>query len=67
MSLHYIIFEEGATLDALMAPIQARVRWGKRSVETLFKTKEVMPYKKKYGCLLCPVGTTASTGMIMLN
>jgi len=59
MVLRFIIFADGVTIDALMAPIEtpevvrafggATRMWG-----LLFETKETVTGKKKYGCLLCP-------------
>lgn len=56
-----VIFAAEVTVDALMAPIQMRemsVAYGgaKRMWQMLLETKEVMPGKTKYFCLLCPVG-----------
>ena len=58
--LRYLVFAEGVTLDALMAPTQtsdvsyacngASWMW-----EMLLEKKEVMPGKELYRCLLCPV------------
>ena len=61
MFLRYVIFEKEVTVDALLAPLQpsevARVCDGaSRMWEMLLEMKEVMPGKKKYCCLLCPVG-----------
>ena len=61
MFLRYVIFEKEVTVDALLAPLQpsevARVCDGaSRMWEMLLETKEVTPGKKKYYCLLCPVG-----------
>jgi hypothetical protein len=60
MFLRYIIFAEGVTVDALMAPIQTGdmlyvCDGASRMWEMLLETKEVMPGEKKYCCLLCPV------------
>jgi hypothetical protein len=56
MFLHYI-FAKGVTVDALMAPIQTGdvCDGASRMWELLLETKEVVPGKKKYCCLLCPV------------
>ena len=61
MFLRYVIFEKEVTVDALLAPLQpseiVRVCDGaSRMWKMLLETKEVMPGKKKYCCLLCPVG-----------
>jgi len=58
--LRYIIFAEGVTVDALMAPTQTSdvshaCNGARRMWEMLLETKEVMPGKKLYRCLLCPV------------
>ena len=60
MVLLYIIFEYGVTFDALMAPIQTpemvRASGGATKMwELLLETKEMLPGKKKYRCLLCPL------------
>jgi len=58
--LRYLIFAEGVTVDALMAPTQTRgvshARNGaSRMWEMLLEKKEVIPGKELYRCLLCPV------------
>jgi len=58
--LRYFIFAEGVTVDALMAPAQTNdvfhaCNGAKKMWEMLLETKEAMPGKKKYCCLLCPV------------
>ena len=60
MFLRYIIFANGVTVDALMAPIQTGELFhvcdgANRMWKVLLETKEVIPGKKKYSCLLCPV------------
>ena len=57
-----VIFADGVTVDALMAPIRTREMslahgGAKRMWHMLLETKEMMPGKKKYLCLLCPVGS----------
>jgi len=64
MFLLYVIFAEGVTIDALMAPIQARevlrtCDGANKMWKMLLETREVIPGKKKYHCLLCPVGNRA--------
>jgi len=59
MILCFLIFADGVTIDALMAPIKtpeivrafdgATKMWG-----LLLETKEAVGGKKKYCCLLCP-------------
>jgi len=61
MFLRYIIFANGVTFDALMAPLQTSdvvsVCDGTSKMwKMLLETKEVMPGIKKYCCLLCPDG-----------
>jgi len=61
MFLRYVIFAEGVTLDALMAPIQVREVFracdgASKMWKVLLETKGVVPGKEKYCCLLCPVG-----------
>jgi hypothetical protein len=58
--LRDVIFAAEVTVDALMAPLQTRkmtLAYGgaKRMWQLLLETKEVMPGKKRYFCLLCPV------------
>ncbi len=58
--LRDVIFAAGVTHTALMAPIQGRsmsIEYGgaKRMWQLLLEVKEVVPGKKKYLCLLCPV------------
>ena len=58
--LRYVIFAEGVTLDALMAPTQTSdvyhaCNGAGRMWEMLLEKKEVMPGKELYRCLLCPV------------
>jgi len=58
--LRYIIFAEGVTLEALMAPTQTSdvshaCNGASRMWEMLLEKKEVMPGKELYRCLLCPV------------
>ena len=60
MFLRYITFANGVTVDALMAPIQTGELFdvgdgANRMWKVLLETKEVIPGKKKYSCLLCPV------------
>ena len=60
MFLRYIIFANGVTVDALMAPIQTGELFhvgdgANRMWKVLLETKEVVPGRKTYGCLLCPV------------
>ena len=61
MIIRDVIFAAEVTADALMAPIETRemsIEHGgvRRMWQMLLETKEVMPGKKKYFCLLCPVG-----------
>jgi len=67
MFLLYVIFAEGVTFDALMAPIQAgevlRTCDGASKMwKMLLETREVIPGQKKYRCLLCPVGNRVDYG-----
>ena len=60
MVVRYIIFEYEVTADALMAPVETpemvRASGGAtRMWELLLETKEMIPGKKKYRCLLCPL------------
>jgi len=60
MFLRYVIFAEGVTIEALMAPIQARKVFracdgASKMWKVLLETKGLIPGKKKYCCLLCPV------------
>ena len=57
--LRYIIFADGVTVDALMAPVETPEMIGISNGATrmwglLLEMKEVVPGKKKYRCLLCP-------------
>ena len=59
--LRDVIFAAGVTRDALMAPIQERemsIEYGgaTRMWQLQLETREVAPGKKKFFCLLCPVG-----------
>ena len=58
--LCYIIFAEGVTVHALMAPTKTSgvfhaCNGAGKMWEMLLETKEVIPGEKKYCCLLCPV------------
>jgi len=58
--LRYLIFAEGVTVDALMAPTKTSgvfhaCNGAIKMWEMLLETKEVIPGEKKYCCLLCPV------------
>jgi len=60
MALRFIIFADGVTIDALMAPIETpemvRVFGGAtRMWKLLLETKVTVTGKKKYRCLLCPI------------
>ena len=60
MIVRDVIFAAEVTVDALMAPIPTRemsIKYGgaRRMWQMLLETKEVVPGKKKYFCLLCPV------------
>ena len=64
MFLLFVIFAEGVTIDALMAPFQAgevlRTCDGASKMwKMLLETREEIPGKKRYCCLLCPVGNRA--------
>ena len=58
--LRYIIFADGVTVDALMAPVRTPEMIGISNGATkmwglLLEMKEVVPGKTKYRCLLCPL------------
>ena len=58
--LRDVIFADGVTLKALMAPIPTREMFlaysgASRMWQLLLETKQVVPGKQKYRCRLCPV------------
>jgi len=58
--LHSLIFAEGVTRDALMAPTMTSgvfhgCNGASKMWKMLLETKEVIPGEKKYCCLLCPL------------
>jgi hypothetical protein len=62
--VHNVIFADGVSFDALMAPIRDRevsrsYGGAKRMWQMLLETKEAMPGQKKKFCLLCPAGNQA--------
>jgi len=61
MVLRDVIFAEGVTRKALMAPIPTREMFiaysgARRMWQLLLETRGVVPGKQKYRCRLCPVG-----------
>jgi hypothetical protein len=59
--VHDIIFAGGVTYEALMAPIETREisdEYGgvTRMWQILLEMREAVPGRRRYFCLLCPVG-----------